>query len=76
MDEPFYKKNIFLMESEDELDNKVKEEEELSLPKATMTKLINENLPPGYTCTKETRDLLTECCVEFIHLLSRFLVNN
>ncbi|EGF84205.1 hypothetical protein BATDEDRAFT_8480 [Batrachochytrium dendrobatidis JAM81] len=45
-------------------------DEDLSLPKATMTKLIQELLPPDITCAKETRDLLTDCCVEFIHLLS------
>ncbi len=27
-------------------------------------------MPPGVTCSKESRDLLIECCVEFIHLVS------
>ncbi|KAI9032257.1 TATA binding protein-associated phosphoprotein [Hyaloraphidium curvatum] len=45
-------------------------EEELSLPKATVTKLIQEMLPPNITCTKETRDMLIECCTEFVHLLT------
>jgi histone H3/H4 len=45
-------------------------EEDLSLPKATMNKFIQELMPPEITATKETRDLLTECCVEFIHLVS------
>ncbi|KAJ1339914.1 hypothetical protein BSLG_005449 [Batrachochytrium salamandrivorans] len=35
-----------------------------------MAKLIQELLPADITCAKETRDLLTDCCVEFIHLLS------
>ncbi|GAK64820.1 histone-fold-containing protein [Moesziomyces antarcticus] len=45
-------------------------DDELSLPKATVQKLISELLPKEVTCSKETRDLLIECCVEFIHLLS------
>ncbi|KAF2863721.1 putative CBF/NF-Y family transcription factor [Piedraia hortae CBS 480.64] len=53
--------------------------EDLSLPKATVQKIINEVLyspamaggsttPP--TFSKDTRDLLIECCVEFITMLS------
>ncbi|ORX47943.1 histone-fold-containing protein [Piromyces finnis] len=45
-------------------------DEELSLPKATITKLVNEMMPEDITCPKETRDLLSECCVEFIHLIA------
>lgn len=45
-------------------------EDDLSLPKATVYKLITEMLPTGVACPKETRDLLISCCVEFIHLLS------
>ncbi|EIW82247.1 TATA binding protein-associated phospho protein [Coniophora puteana RWD-64-598 SS2] len=45
-------------------------DEDLSLPKATVAKMINELLPPEVTCAKETRDLVIECCVEFIHLIS------
>lgn len=45
-------------------------DDELTLPKATVYKLITEMLPVGVTCPKETRDLLINCCVEFIHLLS------
>lgn len=37
---------------------------------ATVQKLINEILPSDLVCTKETRDLMIECCVEFIHLLA------
>lgn len=46
------------------------EDEELSLPKATIQKLIQEYLPKDMSCAKDTRDLLIECCVEFIHLVS------
>lgn len=45
-------------------------DDELSLPKATVQKLISEMLPNDISCSKDTRDLLIECCVEFIHLLS------
>ena len=43
---------------------------ELSLPKATIQKLIQDYLPSDMSCARETRDLLIECCVEFIHLVS------
>ncbi|EIM21217.1 histone-fold-containing protein [Wallemia mellicola] len=45
-------------------------DDDLTLPKATAEKLIKEMLPPELTVAKETRDLLIECCVEFIHLVS------
>ena len=37
---------------------------------ATVQKLISELLPPDLTFAKESRDLLIDCCVEFIHLVS------
>ncbi|KAJ4472268.1 histone-fold-containing protein [Lentinula aciculospora] len=45
-------------------------DEDLSLPKATVAKMITELLPKDIVCAKETRDLVIECCVEFIHLIS------
>ncbi|KAG9002824.1 negative cofactor 2 transcription regulator complex subunit ncb2 [Tulasnella sp. JGI-2019a] len=45
-------------------------DDELTLPKATVYKCIQELLPPELTCSKETRDLIIECCVEFIHMIS------
>jgi len=45
-------------------------DDDLSLPKATVAKMITELLPNDVTCAKETRDLIIECCVEFIHLIS------
>ncbi|KAF5370017.1 hypothetical protein D9758_001260 [Tetrapyrgos nigripes] len=45
-------------------------DEDLSLPKATVAKMIAELLPNDVVCSKETRDLVIECCVEFIHLIS------
>ncbi|KAK3336924.1 histone-fold-containing protein [Cercophora scortea] len=46
--------------------------DELSLPKATVQKIVSEILPPstGIAFSKEARDLLIECCVEFITLIS------
>ena len=37
---------------------------------ATVQKLISELLPSDLTFAKESRDLLIDCCVEFIHLVS------
>ncbi|KIK65487.1 hypothetical protein GYMLUDRAFT_38960 [Collybiopsis luxurians FD-317 M1] len=45
-------------------------DDDLSLPKATVSKMISELLPKDIVCAKETRDLVIECCVEFIHLIS------
>ncbi|RYP77524.1 hypothetical protein DL771_001097 [Monosporascus sp. 5C6A] len=46
--------------------------EDLSLPKATVQKIVSEILPSssGVSFSKEARDLLIECCVEFITLVS------
>ncbi|KAF2280303.1 histone-fold-containing protein [Westerdykella ornata] len=47
--------------------------DDLSLPKATVQKIINEILQgddSGVSFAKDTRDLLIECCVEFITLIS------
>jgi histone H3/H4 len=44
----------------------------LILLTATVQKIITEILPPssGQTFSKDARDLLMECCVEFITLIS------
>jgi len=44
--------------------------DDLSLPKATVQKIITEILPPDLAFAKDARDLLIECCVEFITLIS------
>ncbi|KFY69571.1 hypothetical protein V496_00152 [Pseudogymnoascus sp. VKM F-4515 (FW-2607)] len=46
--------------------------DDLSLPKATVQKIVTEILPPssGVAFGKDARDLLIECCVEFITLIS------
>ncbi|CAK5263056.1 unnamed protein product [Mycena citricolor] len=38
-------------------------DDDLSLPKATVAKMISELLPSDIVCAKETRDLVIECCV-------------
>ncbi|KAI9312613.1 histone-fold-containing protein [Dichotomocladium elegans] len=45
-------------------------DDDLSLPKATVQKLINEMMPNEIVCAKDTRDLLIDACVEFIHLIA------
>jgi len=42
----------------------------LTLPKATIAKLIRETLPEDIRCANDTRDLIGECCIEFIHLIA------
>ena len=37
---------------------------------ATVQKLVTEMLSPEVTFSRESRDLLIECCVEFVHLIS------
>lgn len=44
--------------------------EELTLPKATVQKILSEILPLEFSFTKDAKDLLIECCVEFIMILS------
>ncbi|KAK1268049.1 Paired amphipathic helix protein Sin3-like 4 [Acorus gramineus] len=39
-------------------------------PPATMCKIIKEMLPPDVRVARDTQDLLVECCVEFINLIS------
>uniref|UniRef100_A0A803MF25 Transcription factor CBF/NF-Y/archaeal histone domain-containing protein n=1 Tax=Chenopodium quinoa TaxID=63459 RepID=A0A803MF25_CHEQI len=40
-----------------------KAKEDASLPKATMTKIIKEMLPPDVRVARDAQDLLIECCV-------------
>jgi histone H3/H4 len=56
--------------SGDEYEEQAGNNDELSLPKATVGKIIQEMLPQNVACSKESRDLLADCCVEFIHLVS------
>ncbi|KAJ4961523.1 hypothetical protein NE237_021433 [Protea cynaroides] len=47
-----------------------KSKEDVSLPKATMFKIIKEMLPADVRVARDAQDLLVECCVEFINLIS------
>ncbi|KAL7412595.1 histone-fold-containing protein [Mrakia frigida] len=40
------------------------------LPKATIAKLINDLMPDDVQCAKDSREVITACCIEFIHLIS------
>lgn len=46
-------------------------EEELTLPKATVQKIISEIIPKDHSFTRESRDALIECCVMFVLILSQ-----
>jgi len=45
-------------------------DDDLSLPKATVQKIVSEIIPPDLVFSRDTRDALIECCVEFIMILS------
>lgn len=45
------------------------EEDELTLPRASINKMIKEILP-HVRVANESRELILNCCTEFIHLLS------
>ncbi|PVH18055.1 uncharacterized protein CXQ87_000968 [Candidozyma duobushaemuli] len=44
--------------------------EDLSLPKATVQKIVSEILPKDIAISKEAREAITECSIEFIMILS------
>lgn len=46
------------------------DQEEISLPKATVQKIVGEILPDGYSFTKDAREALIECCIEFLMIVS------
>ncbi|KAK9447471.1 histone-fold-containing protein [Limtongia smithiae] len=45
--------------------------DDLSLPKATVQKIVSEIVPPDLVFSRDARDALIECCVEFIGVLSQ-----
>lgn len=45
------------------------EDDELTLPRASINKMIKE-LVPSVRIANEARELVLNCCTEFIHLLS------
>eukprot|EP01095_Lingulamoeba_sp_RSL-Kostka_P008968 TRINITY_DN3059_c3_g1_i1.p1 TRINITY_DN3059_c3_g1~~TRINITY_DN3059_c3_g1_i1.p1 ORF type:complete len:206 (-),score=61.49 TRINITY_DN3059_c3_g1_i1:293-910(-) len=44
--------------------------DEYTLPKATVSKIVKEVLPKEIRCATDSRDLIVDCCVEFVHLIS------
>ncbi|KAI8866252.1 histone-fold-containing protein [Ramicandelaber brevisporus] len=52
----------------DDFDNQ--NDDELTLPRSTVARMVQEYMPSDLTCTKEAKDLIGECCTEFIHLLA------
>ncbi|XP_062580475.1 protein Dr1-like [Saccostrea cucullata] len=46
-----------------------KEEDELSIPRAALNKMIKE-LIPNIRVANDARELILNCCTEFIHLVS------
>ncbi|KAI5799698.1 histone-fold-containing protein [Pyronema domesticum] len=51
-------------------DREFSSSDDLSLPKATVQKIIGEILSSDISFAKDARDLLIDCCVEFITLIS------
>ncbi|ODV91200.1 hypothetical protein CANCADRAFT_2916 [Tortispora caseinolytica NRRL Y-17796] len=47
-----------------------RDSDDLSLPKATVQKVISEVIPSFVSFSKESRDAVIECCIEFIGLLT------
>ncbi|KAK4056694.1 negative cofactor 2 transcription regulator complex subunit ncb2 [Microbotryomycetes sp. JL221] len=45
-------------------------DDDVNLPKATINKVIQEFLPADFSCSKETKDLMAECCKEFVLAIS------
>ncbi|KAI9632000.1 histone-fold-containing protein [Dioszegia hungarica] len=45
-------------------------DDEVGLPKATVFKLIQEMLPPDMACAKDAKEIIVDCCVEWIKLIS------
>eukprot|EP00879_Flechtneria_rotunda_P004684 GHRR01004947.1.p1 GENE.GHRR01004947.1~~GHRR01004947.1.p1 ORF type:complete len:182 (+),score=75.88 GHRR01004947.1:439-984(+) len=45
-------------------------DDDVSLPKATLSKMVKELLPTDIRCAADCMDILMDCCTEFIQLLS------
>lgn len=45
-------------------------DEDISLPKATLAKVIRDAMPAGMRVSGDTVDLLVHCCNEFVHVIS------
>ncbi|WVN85067.1 uncharacterized protein L203_100209 [Cryptococcus depauperatus CBS 7841] len=47
-----------------------KGEDDVALPKATVVKIIQEMLPDDISASKEAKDIIFDCCTEWIKLIS------
>lgn len=54
---------------DDELAPPGEQDDDLTLPRASINKMIKE-LVPNLRVANESRELLLNCCTEFIHLIS------
>ncbi|GAA6000032.1 hypothetical protein JCM10207_006021 [Rhodosporidiobolus poonsookiae] len=45
-------------------------DDDVALPKATVNKLVAELLPEGFSASKEVKDLIVDCCKEFVLTIS------
>ena len=50
-------------------DNRGTDDDELSIPRAALNKMIKE-LVPNVRVANDARELILNCCTEFIHLVS------
>ncbi|XP_011456170.1 protein Dr1-like [Crassostrea angulata] len=53
----------------DKMSTENKDEDELSIPRAALNKMIKE-LIPNIRVANDARELILNCCTEFIHLVS------
>ncbi|XP_004520014.1 protein Dr1 [Ceratitis capitata] len=58
-----------MTDPDDELCPPPTEDDELTLPRASINKIIKE-LVPSVRVANESRELILNCCTEFIHLIS------
>jgi histone H3/H4 len=45
-------------------------DDEISLPKATMTRIIKERLPEDMKISAEANEIIMRCCEEFVHMIA------
>lgn len=63
-----YMEDIHLSGSDDHFDSAA--DEDLTLPRQTVAKLVQELMPDHFVCPKDSRDLLVACCTDFVHLVA------
>lgn len=44
-------------------------DEDVTLPRATLIKMIKENMPSDMRVSSDLIDLMIECCTEFVHMI-------